>query len=102
MLLCCCVCLVALGLLYPLAPSPSPPFVFMLLLVVAAVSRVHKCRPLFVAFRTRLLGKVAALVNLLCFLNASLGVCLLMALINLFVRPFSAATVRRLVSDTTI
>lgn len=45
----------------------------------------------------RVLGKVAALVNMLCFLNASLGVNVVMALIYLFVRPFSSATVRRLV-----
>lgn len=59
------------------------------------------CICLYLLFfcRVRLLGKVAALVNMLCFLNASLGVCVVMALINLFVRPFSAATVRRLVSD---
>ena len=45
----------------------------------------------------RLLGKAAALVNMLCFLNASLGVNVVMALTYLFVRPFSSATVRRLV-----
>eukprot|EP00903_Cladosiphon_okamuranus_P020541 g18854.t1 len=49
--------------------------------------------------KTGVLGKVAALVNMLCFLNASLGVNVVMALIYLFVRPFSSATVRKLNSN---
>ncbi|CAM9241241.1 unnamed protein product [Ectocarpus sp. 12 AP-2014] len=49
--------------------------------------------------KTGVLGKMAALVNMLCFLNASLGVIVAMALTYLFVRPFSAATVRRLNSN---
>ncbi|CAN0128810.1 unnamed protein product [Pylaiella littoralis] len=49
--------------------------------------------------KTGLLGKAAALVNLLCLLNVSLGVNLVMALTYLFVRPFSSATVRRLNSN---
>ncbi|CAM9381379.1 unnamed protein product, partial [Ectocarpus fasciculatus] len=49
--------------------------------------------------KTGVLGRMAALVNMLCFLNASLGVNVVMAITYLFVRPFSAATVRRLNSN---
>lgn len=38
------------------------------------------------------------MVNVLCFFNISLGVNIVMGMTYLFVRPFSAATVRRLVS----
>lgn len=45
----------------------------------------------------RLLGKAACAINTVCFLNASLGVNIVMGLTYLFVRPFSASAVRRLV-----
>lgn len=53
----------------------------------------------FLAVRCRVLAKVAAFVNLVCILNTSLGVNVVMAIIYLFVRPFSASAVRKLVSS---
>lgn len=56
-------------------------------------------RPRHRETESSILGRAAAAVNLLCVLNASLGVNAAMALIYLFVRPFSAALVRKLVRN---
>ena len=52
-------------------------------------------------FFYRFISNVAAVINIVCFLNLSLGVEIWMALFYLFLRPFSGPLVRRLVRTLT-